>query len=52
MFDAPLEVPVTIRNPNEPIGRHVLTAVERNGHHGFGSFFQFGLPIAQRRGGQ
>jgi hypothetical protein len=31
MFDATIEVPVTIRNPNEPIGTHVLTAVARNG---------------------
>jgi hypothetical protein len=31
MFDATIEVPVTIRNPDEPIGTHVLTAVARNG---------------------
>ena len=31
VFDATIEVPVTIRNPNEPIGTHVLTAVARNG---------------------
>jgi L,D-transpeptidase-like protein len=28
-FDAILEVPVTIRNPDKPIGTHVLTAVAR-----------------------
>jgi hypothetical protein len=31
VFDATIEVPVTIRNPNEPIGTHVFTAVARNG---------------------
>ncbi|MBO0755342.1 MAG: L,D-transpeptidase [Bradyrhizobiaceae bacterium] len=31
VFDASIEVPVTIRNPNEPIGTHVFTAVARNG---------------------
>ena len=30
-FDATIEAPVTIRNPDEPIGTHVLTAVARNG---------------------
>jgi len=27
MFDATIEVPVTIRNPDKPIGTHVFTAV-------------------------
>ncbi len=31
VFDASIEVPVTIRNPDEPIGTHVLTAVARDG---------------------
>jgi hypothetical protein len=31
VFDATIEVPVTIRNPNKPIGTHVFTAMERNG---------------------
>jgi hypothetical protein len=31
VFDATIEVPVTIRNPDKPIGTHVLTAVARNG---------------------
>jgi len=31
VFDATIEVPVTIRNPNKPIGTHVFTAVARNG---------------------
>jgi lipoprotein-anchoring transpeptidase ErfK/SrfK len=31
VFDATIEVPVTIRNPNKPIGTHVFTAVGRNG---------------------
>ncbi|WP_108514245.1 L,D-transpeptidase [Bradyrhizobium algeriense] len=31
VFDATIEVPVTIRNPERPIGTHVLTAVARNG---------------------
>jgi hypothetical protein len=31
VFDATIEVPVTIRNPDEPIGTHVFTAMERNG---------------------
>ena len=31
MFDATIEVPVTIRNPDQPIGTHVFTAVARNG---------------------
>ena len=26
-FDATIEVPITIRNPNQPIGTHVITAV-------------------------
>ena len=30
MFDATIEVPVTIRNPEKPIGTHVFTAVARN----------------------
>src|SRR5262249_3206337 len=29
MFDATIEVPVTIRNPNKPMGTHVFTAVAR-----------------------
>jgi hypothetical protein len=31
VFDATIEVPVTIRNPSKPIGTHVFTAVARNG---------------------
>src|SRR5438552_2545135 len=31
VFDASIEVPVTIRNPDQPIGTHVFTAVARNG---------------------
>jgi hypothetical protein len=31
VFDASIEVPVTIRNPDKPIGTHVFTAVARNG---------------------
>jgi L,D-transpeptidase catalytic domain len=31
VFDATIEIPVTIRNPDKPIGTHVLTAVDRNG---------------------
>jgi hypothetical protein len=31
VFDATIEVPVTIRNPEKPIGTHVFTAVARNG---------------------
>ena len=31
VFDATIEVPITIRNPDEPIGTHVFTAVARNG---------------------
>src|SRR5712671_2351229 len=31
VFDATIEVPVTIRNPNKPIGTHVFTAAARNG---------------------
>src|SRR5712671_6630969 len=31
VFDATIEAPVTIRNPNKPIGTHVFTAVARNG---------------------
>jgi len=30
-FDATIEVPVTIRNPDKPIGTHVFTAVARTG---------------------
>jgi hypothetical protein len=30
VFDASIEVPVTIRNPEKPIGTHVFTAVARN----------------------
>jgi hypothetical protein len=30
VFDATIEVPVTIRNPENPIGTHVFTAVARN----------------------
>jgi lipoprotein-anchoring transpeptidase ErfK/SrfK len=29
LFDATIEVPVTIRNPDKPIGTHVLTAMAR-----------------------
>ena len=29
MFDATIEVPVTIRNPDKPIGTHVFTAMAR-----------------------
>jgi L,D-transpeptidase-like protein len=29
VFDASIEVPVTIRNPEKPIGTHVFTAMER-----------------------
>jgi hypothetical protein len=31
VFDATIEVPVTICNPNKPIGTHVFTAAARNG---------------------
>jgi L,D-transpeptidase-like protein len=31
VFDASIEAPVTIRDPNRPIGTHVFTAVARNG---------------------
>ena len=31
VFDSSIEVPVTIRNPDRPIGTHVFTAVARNG---------------------
>jgi hypothetical protein len=31
VFDASIEVPVTIRNPDKPIGTHVFTAVAHNG---------------------
>ena len=31
VFDATIEVPVTIRDPDKPIGTHVFTAVARNG---------------------
>jgi hypothetical protein len=30
VFDASIEVPVTIRNPGKPIGTHVFTAMARN----------------------
>jgi hypothetical protein len=30
VFDATIEIPVTIRNPEKPIGTHVFTAVSRN----------------------
>src|SRR3982074_2191324 len=30
VLDAPVEVPVTIRNPDKPIGTHVFTAMARN----------------------
>jgi hypothetical protein len=30
-FDATIEVPVTIRDPDKPIGTHVFTAMARNG---------------------
>jgi hypothetical protein len=30
VFDASIEVPVTIRNPDRPIGTHVFTAMARN----------------------
>ena len=31
VFDATIEAPVTIRNPDKPIGTHVFTAAARNG---------------------
>src|SRR5664280_1666829 len=31
VFDATIEVPVTIRNPDRPIGTHVFTAMARDG---------------------
>jgi lipoprotein-anchoring transpeptidase ErfK/SrfK len=31
VFDATIEVPVKIRNPDKPIGTHVFTAMARNG---------------------
>ncbi len=31
VFDTSIEVPVSIRNPNKPIGTHVFTAMEHNG---------------------
>ena len=31
VFDASIEAPVTIRDPDRPIGTHVFTAVARNG---------------------
>ena len=31
MFDSSIEVPVTIRDPDRPIGTHVFTAVARTG---------------------
>ena len=30
VFDATIEVPITIRNPDKPIGTHVFTAMARN----------------------
>ena len=30
MFDATIEAPITIRNPDKPIGTHVFTAMARN----------------------
>jgi len=30
VFDASIEIPVTIRNPDKPIGTHVFTAMARN----------------------
>jgi len=30
VFDATIEVPVTIRNPDKPIGTHIFTAMARN----------------------
>ena len=30
VFDSTIEVPITIRNPDKPIGTHVFTAVARN----------------------
>ena len=30
VFDSSIEVPITIRNPDRPIGTHVFTAVARN----------------------
>src|SRR5262249_55993037 len=30
VFDATIEVPLMIRNPNKPIGTHVFTAAARN----------------------
>ena len=30
VFDSTIEVPVTIRNPDKPIGTHVFTAMARN----------------------
>jgi hypothetical protein len=31
VYDATIELPVTIRNPDKPIGTHVFTATARNG---------------------
>ena len=31
LFDATIEVPVTIRNPDKPIGTHVFSAMARSG---------------------
>lgn len=31
VFDATIEVPITIRDPDKPIGTHVFTAMEHNG---------------------
>ena len=30
MFDSSIEVPVTIRDPDQPIGTHIFTAMARN----------------------
>ncbi|QOG19958.1 MULTISPECIES: L,D-transpeptidase [Bradyrhizobium] len=31
VFDTSIEVPVTIRNPDQPLGTHIFTAMARNG---------------------
>ena len=31
VFDSSIEVPITIRNPDKPLGTHVFTAMARNG---------------------
>jgi hypothetical protein len=30
VFDATIEIPITIRNPDKPIGTHVFTAMARD----------------------